>query len=240
MKKIEIFKSNEKEARLLEKYIEQKTTNKTTIQILEAGCGRQWPLKLKKINYTLTVIDIDEAALVLRKKKFNDINERIIGDLRSVVMEESKYDVIYNSFVLEHIDNAQCVLENFCKWLKPEGLLILRIPDRNSVYGFITRITPFWFHVFYRKYFKGMKNAGKSGFGPYPTKYDFIISRAGIHSFCKKNNLIIKGEYGQSYYISGRGFIPVLTKLFVKFFSHLSFGKLAWEYNNLTYILEKK
>ena len=240
MRDIKIFRSSDQEFRLLEKCVVQKAMNGYRLQILEAGCGLRWPLNLSGIQYTLTGIDIDKNALDLRKSKFNDLNEVIIGDLRSVELEESKYDVIYNSFVLEHIDNAQSVLDNFDKWLKPGGILILRMPDRNSVYGFVTRATPHWFHVYYKKYIKGRLNAGKPGFGPYPTFYDSIVSRVGIHEFCKNSNLIIKEEYGEENYLKGRGFISVLIKLFAQSLSLLSLGRLAWEYNNLIYVLEKR
>ena len=44
--------------------------------------------------------------LHLRRTKYNDLNEMIAGDLRSLDLEKNRYDVIYNSYVLEHIDGA--------------------------------------------------------------------------------------------------------------------------------------
>ena len=138
------------------------------IDILEAGCGRRWPFGLT-IPFTLTGIDIDADALDIRKNEVRDLDEAIVGDLRTADLGKQRFDVIYSSFVLEHVSPADAVLENFVSWLKPGGTLILKFPDRDSVFGFITRFTPHWFHVFYYRWLRGFKDAGKPGFWPYPT-----------------------------------------------------------------------
>jgi SAM-dependent methyltransferase len=209
------------------------------LEILEAGCGQFWPLNLGDIEFRLTGIDMDKEALQLRRERYNDLDKTIVGDLRFVDLEKKRYDVVYNSYVLEHIDGAAGVLVKFADCLKPGGILILRIPDRNSVRGFITRTTPHWFHILYNRYFVGLKTAGKPGFGPYPTYYDSVVSRAGIERFCQDNNFAIKEEYGHGAGF-GEGVIGYLTSVFARAVSHLSLGKLAWEHSDLTYILEKQ
>ena len=240
MKKVQLLKSWDEDCRLMEKYIKQKAIAGSLLQILEAGCGQYWPLDLKGIQFTLTGVDLNENVLNLRRIRSNDLNELIVGDLRFLDLEKNRYDVIYNSYVLEHIDGANRVLENFSSWLKPGGILILRMPDRNSVWGFITRFTPFWFHVFYKKYIKDVWKSGTTHFGPFPTFHDPILSRTGIHEYCRKNRFVIKEEHGHSFYLDGQGIIPFLIYLFVRTVNLLSIGKLAWEYNDLTYILEKQ
>ncbi len=159
-----------------------------------------WGLDMEDTQYTLTGVDLDKDALEIRMKQQRDIDIGILGDLRYVNLEENKYDVIYNSYVLEHINGAEGVLKNFMKWLKPRGILVLRIPNRDSARGFLTRITPFWFHIFYTKYIQGYKDAGNPGQAPFPTFYDKVVSRKGIYDFCKAYGLYIKAEY-----VGGRG-----------------------------------
>ena len=202
------------------------------LNIIEAGCGRRWPYEIDGINFKLTGIDLDEDALKIRKNKLNDLDITILGDLRSVELAESSYDVIYSAFVLEHIDGAQVVLDNFLRWLRPGGLMILKFPDRDSVYGFITRITPFWFHVFYKKYIMRRQNAGKPGFPPYPTYHNKIISRRAFLEFAKENNLSILEEIG-----TGR--LPRFQMLITRILDGLSFGKLSSSHIDLLYVLEK-
>jgi len=240
MKKIKLFKSWAQECNLLEKSIKQKATDGVPLHILEAGCGQYWPLDLKDVQFTLTGNDIDGDVLHLRKAKHNDLDGMVVGDLRFLDLEKNKYDVIYNSYVLEHIDGAEGVLESFSNWLKPGGILILRIPDRDSVRGFVARVTPFWFHTFYVKYIVGLRQAGTTGFGPFRTFYDPIVSRAGIHEFCQKNGFVIKEEYGHGSYLDSQGISGVLIYLFVRAVSLLSLGKLAWDHTDITYLLEKE
>jgi len=82
----------------------------SSIRILEAGCGPRWLLDLTGVEYTLTGVDIYERDLEIRKNKTKDLDEGIVGDLRTVELDADAFDVTYNSFVLEH---ARLVLDKF-------------------------------------------------------------------------------------------------------------------------------
>jgi SAM-dependent methyltransferase len=141
---------------------------KGALRILEAGCGTIWPLRLEGVEYQLTGVDVDRDALAVRQRTARPTDRLMHGDLRSrELFAAEEFDAIYNSFVLEHVDGAERVLDNFMYWLKPGGTLILRIPDGDSVYGFVTRMTPFWFHVLIKKYVQKLPNAGKPGYDPF-------------------------------------------------------------------------
>lgn len=236
---LSIFKNFQEEADLLESYISKQAAKNGALKILEAGCGRRWAIKPNGVQYHLTGIDMDKKALEIRKYETKDLDEIIEGDLRTAQLPNDNYDVIYNSFVLEHIDGAEKVMQNFYQWLRPGGIAIVRFPDRNSAYGFLTRLTPFWVHVFVKKYIQGNPNAGKPGYDPYPTYHDLIVSTKGMRSFCEKNNFVIREEKGHPYPSEWDRFklpISLVTRLVYL----LSFGKFAYAHNNLTYILEKK
>lgn len=239
MDKIQLVKSYTQECHLAEDYIKRKAIGGSLLQILEAGCGNHWLLDLKGIQFRVTGVDLDENALNLRKERFNDLNEAIVGDLRFLKLANDSYDIIYSAYVLEHVEGASRVLDNFYDWLKPEGIVVLIIPDRNSVQGFFTRFTPLWLHFFYKRYIRGLPNAGKTGYGPYPTFHERIVSRSGIHEYCRSTHFTIKGEYGLAYYLDRPGVVPVLVRLLVRSVGLLSFGRLEWKYNGLLYILEK-
>lgn len=202
------------------------------LRILEAGCGRRWPIDLSGIEHHLTGVDIDDAALAIRVNEVKDLDEAIVGDIRDARIEDETFDVIYSSFVLEHIDGAKEALQNFVRWLKPGGALILKFPDRDSVYGFITRITPFWFHVWYWKYLMGDRNAGKPGFSPYPTYHDRVIARQSFRRWAEENRLHIQDELGF-------GGLPTYQANFAKLVAMMSLGSLTADYRNLFYVLTK-
>ena len=136
--KVELSVSWQDELKLIEDHIRQKSLDDkgARLQILEAGCGQEWFINIKDIDYVLTGVDLDKAALDIRKNVLNDLQETVQGDLRTVVFENSSFDVIYNAYVLEHIEGAEAVLKSFVRWLKPDGLLILHIPLAVKLSGF--------------------------------------------------------------------------------------------------------
>jgi len=224
---------------VIERLIIEKASTNDTIQILEAGCGSSWPFKLEGIQYSLTGVDIDKSALELRKRNFGDLNEIIEGDLCSVDLGVAKYDVIYCSFVLEHIEKADLVMQNFVKWAKPNALIFINVPDPHTVEGFVTRITPHWFHIWFYRVVLANKNAGNPGYGPYPTYYHPIISSRGMREFCcdETNAFVLEAEYGNLYVRQGRRATKLLIQIVMKVINLLSFGSLSDGHTNLFYIL---
>ena len=231
--------SGQEEVDAIAEHIRRKARNGSVMEILEAGCGRRWGINLEGVRYTLTGVDSDESALEIRKNQIRDLDVAILGDLRTVDLAKSSYDVIFNSYVLEHISGAEKVLDNFLRWLKPGGMLVLIIPNRDSVKGFFTRTTPMWFHVMYQRHILGYTHAGKPGYGPFPTPFDEIVSRRGIRRYCDSKGLHIRAEYCAGH---GRKIKPVFlaaTKALFWFFHLASFRRLSSEYTNIIYIIEK-
>ena len=224
---------------LIESWIRKLSRRATPVRILEAGCGQKWPLKLDGIRYTLTGLDMDGKALDIRKNVTRDLDEAIHGDLRYADLGERQFDVIYSSYVLEHIQEAETVLQNFSKWLRPGGLLILLIPDPQSVRGFVTRMTPHWFHVLYYRHVLRLPNAGKPGFGPYVTYYAPVVSQNGIKAFCAQHGMRIVARRGSISY-PGRGAAAVLSTTAARLVAWLSLGRLKNDHADLLYIIEKE
>jgi SAM-dependent methyltransferase len=221
-------------------HIIQQAQPNETLHILEAGCGNRWRIELPNVQYTLTGIDLDECALDLRQNQQCDLDVAICGDLRTITLEENEYDVVYNSYVLEHVEGAENVLKNFVSWLKPGGILIIRIPNRDSAVGFITRSTPFWLHVFWKRYFEGRKNAGKPGHSPYPTVFDRVVSLDGVYAFCEENHLAVQACYYHTEYKRKRFRIKRLAlKLAYTMICLASLGKLSRTHESLIFVIKK-
>jgi len=205
-----------------------------TLNILEAGCGQKWALNLQGLNYKLTGVDLSEDAIKERQKKHGDLDEVIIGDLTAIELSCHAFDVIYSSYVLEHVDGAEKVMENFYAWLKPGGLLIIRIPDPVTAYSFLSKYLPFPMHILLKRAM-GDKNAGKRGYDPFPTFFDSIVSRSGIHDFCQRKNLKIRIEYSYGYTTH----IPIIAHWGLKILGWLSLGNLDSSRVDLLFVIEK-
>jgi len=240
LKDLSLAGSWDREIEIISNHIKQTAKKGEILKILEAGCGQKWNVELDGIEFFLTGLDLDEKALEIRKNTLNDLDEVVIADLRGVEFPEKAFDVIFSSYVLEHIKDANKVLENFAKWLKPNGILIIQIPDRDSVYGLITRLSPHWFHVFFYRYILGQENAGKPGYGPYITYHDQVVSRQGIRKFCQDNSLTLIEEFGDGYIEQGRGIVRDAIKAFKRVVNILSLDTFSSSHVNLTFIIRKK
>lgn len=223
---------------LIEKYVREQRSATDPIHVLEAGCGQSWPLDLGDVPFVLTGVDLDPAALEIRKSVQRDLDEAIVGDLHQVELPAESFEVIYNSFVLEHVERADEVLTNFAQWLKPGGILVLKIPDRHSVRGFLTAVTPHWFHVFYYRYALGYKDAGKPGHAPYRTFYHPSVSRLGIRRFCRTHDFVLREELVDGSYL-GRGVVATASRRAMELIALFSGGRLSAGHVNLLYVLQK-
>lgn len=237
---MKIIADSRDEMRVLERYIRQRSRRGETLRILEAGCGREWLFRMDDVDYELTGIDLDGAALEARKRDRRDLHHGIVGDLRTVDLEPGRYDIIYSAFVLEHVEGAGRVLENFVRWLKPGGIVIVRVPDLNSAQAFIARLTPHWFHVLYYRWAWKLRDAGKPGFPPYVVVYDRIVSPAGLRTFCASHGLAICDEFGAvSFRNLGHGLAARLTPIVARLVKWFTFGRAHDDFVCFTLVAEK-
>ena len=207
--------------------------------ILEAGCGRQWNLDIS-LPFHLTGVDISEPALKIRRDEIGDLDEIIIGDLHTVDLAPDSYDVIYSSFVLEHLPQAALILDRFRTWLKPGGILVLLIPDRDSVFGFLTRLSPHWIHVLYYKWVMHYAHAGKPGYGPFKTYYDPVIGRKGLHKYSEQMEFPIVLEFGAPPQVTlDPGLRSKMFRGMLKLVEYSSLGRLSADHQNLISVMRK-
>jgi SAM-dependent methyltransferase len=239
MEKLQLMDSSRKVA-FLEEVVRGQGHPDAPIEILEAGCGQRWLLKLDGKRFFLTGVDLDADALEMRTKIRKDLDHAIHGDLREIEFDAARFDVIYSAFVLEHIEGAEPVLSKMVKWLKPGGILVLEIPDPDSVKGIVTRISPHWFHVFYYRRILGIKTAGRPGHGPYRTYFDGVVSRSGVRRFCERNGLIVESEYGFATDGPRNKVKRALVAFATALVSSLSIGKFSGRHADLLYVLRQK
>lgn len=218
---------------------EQAARSTPPLEILEAGCGRQWNLDLDGLDVRMTGIDLDEDAIAYRRDVVSDLDEAIHGDLRSVDLRKDFYDVVFSAFVLEHIAGAESVIDGMVAALRKGGILILRVPDKHTVFGFLARLLPFWTHVLFKRLVEGNKMAGKPGHAPYRVVYDDVVSHEGLRRYVKQRELVLVDEVGTNPHVNGMGRLAPLARVVYRLIGRLSFGRLAGTHSNLTVIIRK-
>ncbi|WP_225993709.1 class I SAM-dependent methyltransferase [Actinomadura rudentiformis] len=114
------------------------------LHILEAGCGWGRGLDLGDRERQVTGVDLDAPALRAHTSRRTDLDAWHLGDLRTVPMPPRAYDIVHATYLIERVPNAELVLDRFVAALKPGGLLLIRIRDRNTAFGFLDRTLPRW------------------------------------------------------------------------------------------------
>lgn len=154
-----------------------------SVRIYEAGGGSLSMLPLSSLdNPTISVVDIDETQL--RNNRYAD--NKILGDIQTQVFPPDSFDLVVCHNVIEHLTSVDQAIRQFHHALAPDGLLFIGAPSPESLFGFVTKYTPHWFHVWvYRVIFR-RKDAGKPGQHPFPTIYHPIVSPKALLRFCKQ------------------------------------------------------
>jgi SAM-dependent methyltransferase len=209
------------------------------LRILEAGCGRRWYLDLAGVDFRLSGVDLNSDSMRMRIEEVGDLDEAIVGDLREVTLSPEFYDVIYCSFVLEHVAGAEQVLDRMLAALKPGGMLLLRIPDGDSVYGFLARNSPYWLHVQYKRRIQRKQLAGTPGWGPFPTVYDSVVSWKGIKSYCAQKGVEIADAYSSNFHLNHFRRLAAVADRGLRWVARISHGRLTADHSNLALVICK-
>ena len=95
------------------------------------------------------------------------------------------FDVVHCGFLLDRIPHAALVLDRFSAALRPGGLLLLRIRDRDCAAAALDRLTP----EPLRRILWARLHAGEPG--PFPAIYDPVSSARGIQAYAAAHGLVI-------------------------------------------------
>ena len=100
-------------------------------KFLDIGCGNgSRLLKMRNLGWQVTGVE-------LNKKAFNEcVNHNLNvfnSTLENTKFEDNSFDVVYMSHLVEHLANPCEIFEIVNKILKPNGLLYIKTPNRNSL-----------------------------------------------------------------------------------------------------------
>ncbi|MEO3822417.1 class I SAM-dependent methyltransferase [Actinomadura sp. B10D3] len=117
------------------------------IHILEAGCGWGTGLDLGERERLVTGVDMDTPELRAYTCERPDLDTWHLGDLRTAPLPPRAFDIVHASYLIERVPHAELVLDRFVAALKPGGLLLVHLRDRNTAFGFLDRTLPRWLHT---------------------------------------------------------------------------------------------
>lgn len=204
------------------------------IDVLIAGCGQGIGLELDGVDARLVGVDEDLPPLRAITAARRDLATWSLSDLRSVPMPPRAFDVVYVTHLLERIPHTELVLDRMVAALRPGGLLLVRVRDRRSAYGYLDRTLPEWlrdplWHRF----------APPGAAGPLPAVYEPVTTRDGISSYCLTRGLVVVEERRERTGPALHGRHPRLARAACRVVAALSGGRLTAAHDELGLVIRK-
>lgn len=158
------------------------------VAVLQAGCHVS-PAELGldglwASGFELTVRTVDDDHPVTRSAA-RRAGGVVLADLRTVPLTPRSFDVVYCASVLERVAHAELVFDRLVAALRPGGLLLLRVHDRNSASAAVDRHLP----EPVRRAVWGRLRPGETG--PPPAVYNRLASARAIESYASSRGLVI-------------------------------------------------
>jgi SAM-dependent methyltransferase len=156
------------------------------LAIYEAGGGSSSFLPMDVLGRShVTVVDIDEDQV--RNNTYAD--DAILSDVQTYRFGPETFDVVICYNVIEHLPDVEAALVNFRDALKQVGMILIGAPNPNSLSGVVTKYSPHWFHVWFYRNIRGIKNAGQPGEPPFPTYFHPLVTLSKLEAFAAAHGL---------------------------------------------------
>jgi SAM-dependent methyltransferase len=136
-------------------------------------------------DITVTLVDDDQPVTRAAVASNPDLARCTLGDLRTVALPQRSYDIVQCTLLLDRIQHTELVLDRLVDALKPGGLLLLQVRDRDSAAGFLDRMLPRWLRA------KIWQEQRPGRPGPSPAVYERLGSVRGIQSYALLRGLVI-------------------------------------------------
>ena len=99
---------------------------------LDLGCGAGTFLhRLKQLGWEVTGVDVSPTAVGVARSAYGLTVH--LGQLEEAPLDESSFDFIHMSHVIEHVRDPIATLEAAARLLKPSGWLYIETPNAASV-----------------------------------------------------------------------------------------------------------
>ncbi len=106
----------------MEKYRENNT-------LLDVGCGKGWfLLEARKRGWDVFGTEFSDEAIKICRTNGIKMEK---GDLSNLSFEKVKFDIVFSSEVIEHVNNPILQFQHMYSILRPGGLLYLTTPNFN-------------------------------------------------------------------------------------------------------------
>jgi SAM-dependent methyltransferase len=122
-----ISSSSERQAQLTEQWIA--ASGSASLRIIDVGCGAGWTCNRLAKYGSVTGIDLADEVIERARARYRHI-QFVSGDLFSLPLPISSFDVAVSLEVLSHVADQSAFIARLATILKPGGMLILATQNR--------------------------------------------------------------------------------------------------------------
>lgn len=103
--------------------------------LLELGVGHGYATRILNGHFDRHVI-IDGAPAIIQafREQNPDLKVDLVEGYFEDYQSDQQFDVICIGFVLEHVENPRDILARYRKFLKPDGLIFVTVPNAESMH----------------------------------------------------------------------------------------------------------
>lgn len=152
--------------------------------LVEAGCGARSHLAYPA---DARLLGIDMSATQLRRNQ--QTPWRVQGDAMHLPVASASADAAVSWDVLEHLPAPARALAELARVVRPGGLIVLGLPHVLSLKGLVTRLTPWWVHVWVYRRVLGDPSAGTETSDQFPTTLRVLLRPAGLRRLARSLGL---------------------------------------------------
>ena len=208
-----------------------------TLVLLQAGCTTaDDELDLGRLRVTgsdLAVSLVDDDSRITRAAVLAQpsLAGSTLGDLRTVPLPPRSFDIVHCALLLHRISNAELMLDRFVEALKPGGLLLVQLVDRDCAVGFLDRVLP---RPLRAMVWRSLRPGAP---GPYRAVYEQVVSARGIQHYVLQRGLVIAQRQALDLLTGARR--PPGLLMMRGLVSRLSRGRLTAGHDELRYVIRK-
>lgn len=191
--------------------------------------------KLRDDGADISVSLIDDGQPVTRAAVATQARLRscALGDLRAAALHPRSYDIVQCVRLLDRISHAELVLDRLVAAIRPGGLLLLQISDRDCAAGFLDRVLP---NLSRRRLWR-KRQPGRPG--PYPAVYEPLTSVRGVSDYARLRGLVIAERQVRGGQAGSHGAAPRWYLAVQRLVARLSRGRLTNAHEEVLYVMRK-
>ena len=193
--------------------------------------------QLRESGFEVTVVTVDEDgpwfASPAGTASRAATGKTILGDLRTVPLPPRSFDIVHCALLLDRISHVELVLDRFIASLRPGGLLLLHIRDRDCAAGFLDRIAPRWA----RRALWARLNPGQPG--PFRAVYEPAGSDRGIRAYTQLRGLVISRRETARTSAARSGRAGQAVSAIHGLIRRLTGGRLTDAHDEVLYVIRK-